>query len=193
MAVVQRRIAGQDFEGRRAFDPWSGSGGEGNLRVLIEGSRGRECPQAEGGCKGESRTSPLCSMGPWGERILPGRDPTARRWPWGFRGSLEAPLNGDATAGCCTAPNRGSIPRRCRSSPWRTDAHTRIWTVRACPGGCNGGREVAPLPRWCGTTTHILRLLRTTLFTIRLRVSPQPKARPLDALQQGSGHGSTGL
>lgn len=31
------------------------------------------------------------------------------------------------------------------------------------PGGCNGGAQRAPLPRWCCSTTHILRWLLTPI------------------------------
>jgi hypothetical protein len=45
---------------------------------------------------GESELSPVRS------RVQsPGRDPTARRWPWGSWGSMEAPPSGGAAAGRC--------------------------------------------------------------------------------------------
>ena len=82
----------------------------------------------------------LCSMGSRGERSLPGHG--------GFGGSLEAPPNGGAAAkrlrgvnrryGCVV--ERGSMPE-----------------LRHWPGGCNGGAQRVPLPRWFCSTKHILR------------------------------------
>ena len=83
-------------------------------------------------------------------------------WPWGFQGSMEAPLNGGQSVSrlCMVRCRwRGTSPSPARGQPAiRLDGGERLNAASPpCARGMQRESAASPLPRWCCTTTHILR------------------------------------
>lgn len=120
------RNTGLSCEARRA------KRGRGPAGKRWRASNPRRVGQVSKGHEGS-----LVDGGPGGEAKSP---PVSMKLSWGFQGSRNAPLNGDATARRCAGAGTGSMPGK-----------------RHRPGGSNGGAQRAPLARWCCSTTHILQ------------------------------------
>lgn len=87
-----------------------------------------------------------------------------QRWPWGFRGSVEVPLNGDATAiRLRVIERRYVLLVRKGSMP---DAHHGR-------GDATGGGTL-PLPR-CVYYTHILRAAELSMVEISEQECHEPE------------------
>ncbi len=125
--------------GRAVARAWCGAGGEANLQVLRVGSGRRDSPLIGFSADALTASNP---------RRVGLHDMV---WGLGGRNAPEAMGAGRAQSLC----------------EWLTGDTVRwLWNglnalTEPWPGGCNGGAQRAPLPRWFCTTKHILRLILT--------------------------------